>query len=133
MKMNKINIPGLSADQQAKLQQMMANRKPITTQTVVTKIVEQKISADQFKVPAGYTKRELPKPGEHGMMSAPQGCSGVRAVSALGLGDSRMRRRDRESKKRAGSIRAPLVVSIKAGEVTSRRGARPIWPRMPAR
>lgn len=73
MKMNKINIPGLSADQQAKLQQMMANRKPITTQTVVTKIAVQKISADQFTVPAGYTKRELPKPGEHGMMGAPKG------------------------------------------------------------
>ncbi|MHB8381331.1 MAG: hypothetical protein ACYDC3_03180 [Candidatus Binataceae bacterium] len=75
MKMNKINIPGLSADQQAKLQQMMKNRKPITTQTVVTKIVEKKVSADQFAVPAGYAKRELPKPGEqggHGMMGAPQ-------------------------------------------------------------
>lgn len=68
MKMNKINIPGLSPDQQAKLQQMMANRKPITTQTVVTKIVEQKVAADQFTVPAGYTKRALPAPGSHGMM-----------------------------------------------------------------
>jgi hypothetical protein len=76
MKMNKINIPGLSPDQQAKLQKMMANRKPITTQTVVIKIVSQKIAADQFKVPAGYTKRELPAPGSHGMMGGPRPAPG---------------------------------------------------------
>jgi len=77
MKMNKINIPGLSADQQAKLQQMMANRKPITTQTVVTKIVEAKVAADQFTVPAGYTKREIPTPGSHPMMGVPHAAPGT--------------------------------------------------------
>lgn len=83
MKMNKINIPGLSPDQQAKLQQMMANRKPITTQTVVTKIVEQKVGADQFEVPAGYTKRDLPAPGAHsGMMGGPPPASPGAAPAA---------------------------------------------------
>ncbi|MGH7246750.1 MAG: hypothetical protein ACREH9_01470, partial [Pseudomonadota bacterium] len=65
------------------LQQMMANRKPITTQTVVTKIAEQKVGADQFEVPAGYTKRDLPAPGAHrGMMGGPPPASPGAAPAA---------------------------------------------------
>ena len=40
--------------------QMMANRPPIVTTTVVTKITTKSLGADEFAVPAGYTRQEIP-------------------------------------------------------------------------
>jgi hypothetical protein len=65
--MNKLNMPGMSPEQQQKLQEMMAKRKPTTTSTVVTKIEEKKLPEDTFVVPAGFTKRELRAPMGMGM------------------------------------------------------------------
>jgi hypothetical protein len=53
-------IPGMPPEQAAKLAQMMANRPPVVTKTVVTKITTRSLAANEFGVPAGYTKQEIP-------------------------------------------------------------------------
>ncbi len=63
MKMGKVNIPGMAPEQAAKINEMMAKRPPVTTSTVVEKIEAKKLAADDFAVPAGFTKRALPGPG----------------------------------------------------------------------
>jgi uncharacterized membrane protein YgcG len=63
MKVGALNIPGMSPDQAAKIKAMMANRPPVMTKTVVTKIATQKLADDTFTIPAGFTKKELPQPG----------------------------------------------------------------------
>jgi Domain of unknown function (DUF4412) len=62
VKLNKLNLPGMSPEQQQKLQAMLAKRKPTTTSTVVTKIEEKQLAEDTFTVPAGFTKREFHAP-----------------------------------------------------------------------
>ncbi len=73
MKMGNVQIPGMSPDQAAKITQMMANRPPIVTKTVVTKVVAQNLPADTFAVPADFTKKDIPHgPAMGGMkMGAP--------------------------------------------------------------
>jgi hypothetical protein len=53
------NISGLTAEQQKRIQEAMANRKPTTVSTLVSKIEEKKLADDTFEIPAGFTKREM--------------------------------------------------------------------------
>jgi hypothetical protein len=68
MKMGNVNVPGMSPEQAAKINEMMAKRPPVTTSTVVEKIETKKLAASDFEIPADYTKRELPA---QAMMKAP--------------------------------------------------------------
>jgi len=63
MKMGKVNIPGMSADQAAKINDMMAKRPPVVTSTMVEKIQSKKLVDSDFVVPSDFAKRELPGPG----------------------------------------------------------------------
>ena len=68
MKMGNISIPGMSAEQAAKINQMVANRPPIVTKMTVTKVETQKLSDDTFAIPADFKKKDLPS--GPGMMGA---------------------------------------------------------------
>ncbi|MDB5107257.1 MAG: hypothetical protein JWM69_198 [Candidatus Binatus sp.] len=77
MKMGNVSIPGMSPEQAAKINQMMAGRPPVVTKTVVTKIEAKKLDTDTFAIPSGFTKKELPQgPAGGGMggmhMAAPK-------------------------------------------------------------
>jgi len=73
-KMGSVSIPGMAPDQAAKINQMMKNRPPVQTSTIVQKIEVQNLASDLFTVPAGFTKRELPAgPGGMGSMRMPPG------------------------------------------------------------
>ncbi|HTT76745.1 MAG TPA: DUF4412 domain-containing protein [Candidatus Binataceae bacterium] len=67
-KMTSFNMPGISADQAAKIKDMLAKRPPVTNKTIVTKVTVEQIAASDFTVPAGYQKQEMPQ-----MPSAPAG------------------------------------------------------------
>jgi len=74
MKMGNVSIPGMSAAQADKINQMMKNRPPVVTNTIVEKIEAQKLASDTFTIPAGFTKKELPAgPGGMGGMKMPPG------------------------------------------------------------
>lgn len=51
------SVPGMSAQQAAKLKQMMAKQGPRVTTTKVIKIASRKLADDTFEVPAGYQRR----------------------------------------------------------------------------
>ncbi len=59
-KMTNFSMPGMSPDQAAKLKKMFANRPPVVSKTTVTKIASKNLPADTFKVPADFTKQEMP-------------------------------------------------------------------------
>jgi hypothetical protein len=59
-RMNAINLGGMSPEQQSRLKQAMANRKPTTTSTVVTSVEEKQLADNTFAVPTGFTKQEMP-------------------------------------------------------------------------
>jgi Domain of unknown function (DUF4412) len=85
MKMGKVNIPGMSPDQAAKINDMMAKRPPVMTSTVVEKIEAKKLADADFAVPADFTKRELPGPGsmmKPGGMKMPPGAGTPAAAPA---------------------------------------------------
>ena len=88
MKMGKVNIPGMAADQAAKINEMMAKRPPVTTSTVVEKIESKRLAEADFAVPTDYTKRDLPGPGSMMMrpgamkMPPPGGAPGAGASPA---------------------------------------------------
>ena len=63
MKMGNVNIPGMAPEQAAKINEMMAKRPPVVTTTVVEKIESKKLADNEFVIPDGYTKRELPQQG----------------------------------------------------------------------
>lgn len=85
-KITHINLPGMSAEQTAKVNEMLAKRPPIVTRTTVTKVASQKFSDDIFKPPAGYTKQQPGRmlgPGMHpGAAPAPNPSSGASSGSA---------------------------------------------------
>ena len=60
MKMGNVSIPGMSADQTAKINQMMANRPPVVTNTVVEKVETKNLADSDFTIPAGFSKKTLP-------------------------------------------------------------------------
>ena len=83
MKMGNVSIPGMSPEQAAKINQMMKNRPPVVTSTVVQKIQAQNLASDTFNVPAGFTKKELPAgPGMGGGMHMGAGAGGSPAAGA---------------------------------------------------
>lgn len=61
-KLTHVSVPGMSPEQAAKLNQMLAGRPPVVTETTVTKIASRSLTADTFTVPAGYTKQEMRMP-----------------------------------------------------------------------
>ena len=63
MKMGNVSIPGMAPDQAAKINEMMAKRPPVVTNTVVEKIESKKIADNEFAIPDGFTKRDLPQQG----------------------------------------------------------------------
>jgi hypothetical protein len=73
VKMNTMKIPNLTPEQQQKLAAQMANMKPVTTHTEVSKVEEKSLPADTFSVPAGYTERQMSNPmmGGGGAPAAP--------------------------------------------------------------
>jgi hypothetical protein len=83
MKLGAMAIPGLPPDQAKKMQQMLANRPPITTHTVVTKISQSKIEDASFEIPPGYQERQMPgRAPAMGMMKLPPTGSGPAAGAA---------------------------------------------------
>ncbi|MGH7917187.1 MAG: DUF4412 domain-containing protein [Candidatus Binataceae bacterium] len=74
-----VSVPGMSADQAAKLNQMLANRPPVVTDTTVTKIARANLTPDTFAVPAGYTKQEfrMPHQGAGANNTPPAGANKV--------------------------------------------------------
>jgi hypothetical protein len=73
------NIPttGMSPEQAAKLQQMLANRQ-FVTKTTVAKISTKSLPAGSFEVPSDYQKQQMP------MMSGGPGTSGGAIPPAAG-------------------------------------------------
>ena len=60
-KMTSFNMPGMSADQAAKIKDMLAKRPPVTNKTIVTKVTVQEIAASDFTIPAGYQQQQMPQ------------------------------------------------------------------------
>ncbi|SRR5579885_16886 len=60
--MANMKLPNLSPEQQQQLQKQLANMKPVTTKTVVTKLESKDLPADTFTVPKGYTERKIGMP-----------------------------------------------------------------------
>ena len=110
----------MAPDQAAKINEMMAKRPPVVTSTVVEKIETKKLAESDFAIPerlhqARTADRHPMKPGAM-KMAPPAARTGI-AGSALRR-SRRLARIDTtgesELKKRAGSVGAPLVVSIDA-------------------
>jgi len=55
-----LTIPGMPPDQAKKFAQMMANRPPIVTKSVVMKISSKSIADSEFVPPPGYTQQAVP-------------------------------------------------------------------------
>jgi hypothetical protein len=66
-KMTHIAAPGMSPDQSAKINQMLAKRPPTVTHMTVTKVRTEKLAAGTFMPPPGYTKQEIRMPNMGGM------------------------------------------------------------------
>jgi hypothetical protein len=58
-KMGNVSAPGMSPEQAAKLNRMLANREFVTN-TEVTRITTEKVPPDSFEAPAGYQKQQVP-------------------------------------------------------------------------
>jgi Domain of unknown function (DUF4412) len=59
-KMSNFSMPGMTPEQSAKLKKMFANRPPVVSKTTVTQIASKNLPADTFKIPAGFSKQEMP-------------------------------------------------------------------------
>ncbi len=71
-KITSFSMPGMSPEQAARLNAMIAKRPPVISDSTVTKITSQNLAADTFAVPADYTKREMPsRPPGHPMGGGP--------------------------------------------------------------
>jgi len=71
VKMNTMKIPNLSPEQQKKLQAQLANMKPVTTHTEVTKVQVETLPPDTFTVPKGFAQRQMPATGGGAPAPAP--------------------------------------------------------------
>jgi hypothetical protein len=99
-KMTSFSMPGISADQAAKIKDMLAKRPPVTNKTVVNKVTVQDIAESDFAIPAGYQKQEMPSSnrmmggpapgGSSGGASSMQGMSGPPASSSGGSSSDSM-------------------------------------------
>jgi hypothetical protein len=70
-KVTNFSMPGMTPDQAEKIKQMLANRPPVVSKTVVTTITSKELPDDTFVVPADYTKQDLPQQGPTGAPAAP--------------------------------------------------------------
>jgi capsule polysaccharide export protein KpsE/RkpR len=66
-KITHVSMPGMSPEQAAKVNQMLAKRPPTVTHMTVTKVRTEKLTAASFAPPAGYQKQEMRMPGMGGM------------------------------------------------------------------
>ena len=73
-----VSIPGMSPEQKEKISQMMKNRPPVVTSTIVEKIETQKLASDTFTVPAGFTKKDLPASPGMGIKMPKDGLKGLK-------------------------------------------------------
>jgi hypothetical protein len=73
-----VPLPGMSPEQKEKISQMMKNRPPVVTSTIVEKIETQKLASDTFTVPAGFTKKDLPATPGMGMKMPAGGMKGLK-------------------------------------------------------
>ena len=71
VKRNTMKLPNLSPEQQQRLTAQLANMKPVTTHTEVTKIEQASLPADTFAMPAGYNQAQMPGMGGMGGGMAP--------------------------------------------------------------
>jgi hypothetical protein len=85
-KMGNVSIPGMTPEQAAKINEMMAKRPPVVTSTMVEKIESKKLADKDFAIPEGFTKRELPAGPGPGAMKMPPGHPGAPGASAPGAG-----------------------------------------------
>lgn len=74
-KLTHVSMPGMSPEQAAKVNQMLAKRPPTVTHMAVTKIKTEKLAASAFEPPAGYTKQEIRMPSGAGSMGQPAASS----------------------------------------------------------
>ena len=58
-KMGNVSAPGMSPEQSAKINRMLANREFVTN-TEVTRITTENVPTDSFEAPAGYQKQQVP-------------------------------------------------------------------------
>ncbi len=58
-KITHVSMPGMTPDQMAKINDMLAKRPPTVTHMTVTKIAVEDLPPDTFTVPAGYTRQQL--------------------------------------------------------------------------
>jgi hypothetical protein len=72
-KLTHVSVPGMSPDQTAKLNQMLANRPPVVTDTTVTRIASENLSPETFAIPAGYKKQEFKMPRSSAPSAPPPG------------------------------------------------------------
>ena len=79
VKVTSMNVPGMTPQQSAQLNQRLANRPPIVTHMTVTKITEQQLADSSFTPPAGFTKQSMPMMGMMGHPMPPH--AGGSAVS----------------------------------------------------
>jgi len=73
-----VSLPGMSPEQKEKIAQMMKNRPPVVTSTIVEKIETQKLASDTFTVPAGFTKKDLPASPGMGIKMPKDGMKGLK-------------------------------------------------------
>jgi hypothetical protein len=89
MKMGHVAMPGMAAEQAAKINEMMAKRPPVVMSQMVEKIESKKLANADFEVPAGFTKKELPAgPGAGTMKMAPGAMKMAPGAGAPGAGAS---------------------------------------------
>ena len=94
-KLTSVNMPGMSADQAAKIKETLAKRPPVVNKTVVTKVELQQLAASEFAIPADYQKQEMPAPNRMMGGAPPAGNSSNMSTmpnssssSSSGSGDS---------------------------------------------
>jgi len=77
-KVTHVSMPGMSADQAAKINDMLAKRPPTVTHMTVTKVRTERLAAATFAPPPGYQKQEMRMPGS--------GMGGMRMTGKPGSG-----------------------------------------------
>ncbi|MGA2409614.1 MAG: DUF4412 domain-containing protein [Candidatus Binataceae bacterium] len=84
-RMTSFSMPGMTADQAAKVKAMLAKRPPVTNKTQVTKVSAETIAASDFTVPPGYQKQEMPSaaPAPAGNMSSGPPSGGMSNMSNM--------------------------------------------------
>jgi hypothetical protein len=74
-KITHVSMPGMTSDQMAKVNDMLAKRPPTVTHMTVTKIAVKDLPSDTFSVPSGYTRQELGQGAGRGAGAPPAGAA----------------------------------------------------------